>query len=92
MYYYIFKVNALDQSFVYIFTCYQAGPDYCKPLKTYLVAGYEKEFPQEEHFDAISFNPSRPNPGRREKNNLKVLFSHFFVVPHEGLKDRHKTF
>ena len=25
-------------------------------------------------------NPSRPNPGRREKSNWNFLFSHFFVV------------
>ena len=29
-------------------------------------------------------NPSRPNPGRREKIKLKFLFSHFFVVPFEA--------
>ena len=26
------------------------------------------------------FNPSRPNPRKREKNQVKFLFSHFFVV------------
>ena len=26
-------------------------------------------------------NSSRPDPGRREKFNLKFLFSNFFVVP-----------
>ena len=26
-------------------------------------------------------NPSRPDPGQREKFNLKFLFSHFFPVP-----------
>ena len=30
-------------------------------------------------------NPSRPNPGRREKKSLKFLFSHFFVVPQKVL-------
>ena len=29
-------------------------------------------------------NPSRLNPGRREKNKLN-LFSHFFVVPQKVL-------
>ena len=33
----------------------------------------------------LSINPSRPDPGRREKINLKFLFSHFFVVPRKGL-------
>ena len=38
--------------------------------------------------------PSRPNPGRREKNEAKFLFSHFFLVLkkfYEGLKSLHKT-
>ena len=30
-------------------------------------------------------NPSRPDPERREKNQLKFLFSHFFVVPEKVL-------
>ena len=29
----------------------------------------------------LNINPSRPNPRRREKINLKVLFSHFFLKP-----------
>ena len=29
----------------------------------------------------LSFYPSRPDPGQREKSNLKFLFSHFFVMP-----------
>ena len=33
---------------------------------------------QEKNIFAI--NPSRPDPGQREKFNLKFLFSHFFVV------------
>ena len=32
--------------------------------------------------DSLVFNPSRPNPGRREK--IKFLFSHFFVVPQKA--------
>ena len=28
-----------------------------------------------------TFNPSRPNPGLREKIKFKFLFSHAFVVP-----------
>ena len=35
------------------------------------------------------FNPSRPNPGRREKKTVKFLFSHFFVVPR--LLEKHGT-
>ena len=31
-------------------------------------------------------NPYRPYPGRREKINLKVLFSDFFVVPQSFVK------
>ena len=31
------------------------------------------------------FNPSRPNPGRREKKQVKFLFSHCFVVPQKVL-------
>ena len=31
-------------------------------------------------------NPSRPNPGRREKINLKFLFSHFVVIHQKVLK------
>ena len=30
-------------------------------------------------------NPSRPNSGRREKNLVKFLFSHFFLVPQKVL-------
>ena len=30
------------------------------------------------------FDPSRPNPGRREKLT-QILFSHFFVVPQKVL-------
>ena len=33
------------------------------------------------YFLSFPINPSRPNPGRREKNVLKFLFSHFFVLP-----------
>ena len=33
----------------------------------------------------IFLNPLRPNPGRREKNQLKFLFSHVFVVPQKVL-------
>ena len=33
----------------------------------------------------IILNPSRPDPGRREKINLKFLFWHFFVVPQKVL-------
>ena len=31
------------------------------------------------------FNPSRPNPERREKIKLNCLFLHFFVVPQKFL-------
>ena len=31
------------------------------------------------------FNPSCPDPGQREKINLKFLFSHFFLVPQKVL-------
>ena len=30
---------------------------------------------------SFDFNPTRHNPGQRQKINLKFLFSHFFVVP-----------
>ena len=33
----------------------------------------------------FGFNSSRPNPGGREKNYVKFLFSHFFVVPQNVL-------
>ena len=33
----------------------------------------------------LNLNPSCPNPGEREKFNLKFLFSHFFVVPQKVL-------
>ena len=33
----------------------------------------------------LSFNPSRPDPGQREKINLKFLLSLFFVVPQKVL-------
>ena len=32
----------------------------------------------------VRVNPSRPDPGQREKINL-ILLSHFFVVPQEVL-------
>ena len=32
---------------------------------------------------SFAFNPSCPNPGRKE--NLKFLFSHFFAVPQNVL-------
>ena len=32
-----------------------------------------------------TFNPSRPNPGRREKTKFKYLFSYLFVVPRKVL-------
>ena len=31
-------------------------------------------------------NPSRPNPGLREKINLNFYFPHFFVVPQKVLE------
>ena len=31
------------------------------------------------------FSPSCPDPGRREENKLKFLFSHYFVVPQKVL-------
>ena len=38
-------------------------------------------------FDVINdLNPLRPNPGRREKNQLKFSFSHFFVVLQKAFK------
>ena len=40
----------------------------------------------------IIFNPSRPDPGQREKINLKFLFSHVFVVPQKVLWSLNKTF
>ena len=39
------------------------------------------EYPPLVWFQYIDDNPSRPNPGRREKNLVKFSFSHFFVVP-----------
>ena len=32
---------------------------------------------------SFDFNPTRHNPGQRQKINLKFLFSHFFVVPQQ---------
>ena len=37
------------------------------------------------------FNPSRPNSGRREKNELKLLFLHFFVVPQKKCENKKLT-
>ena len=37
---------------------------------------------------ARDVNPSRPDAGRREKSKLKVIFSHFFVVPQKVLRER----
>ena len=36
---------------------------------------------------ARDVNPSRPDTGRREKSKLKVIFSHFFVVPQKVLRE-----
>ena len=48
------------------------------------------------YFQKRFFNPSRPDPGQREKINF--LFSHFFVLSQKvlwrplSLKRLHKTF
>ena len=39
-----------------------------------------------------SLHPSRPDPGRRKKINLKYLFSHFFVMPQGAFKAFIKPF
>ena len=37
------------------------------------------------HVTQQNVNPSRPNPGRRERLNLNFSFSYFFVVPQKVL-------
>ena len=37
------------------------------------------------------FNPSRPDPGEKEKINLKFLFSHLFVVLLKGFMKAFKA-
>ena len=37
-------------------------------------------------------NPSRLDPGRREKNNLNFYFSHLFMVPQKVFKAFMKPF
>ena len=40
----------------------------------------------------LGFNPSRSDPGQKEKINFKFLFSHFFVVPQKVLWKAIKAF
>ena len=43
-------------------------------------------FPKDYNNPArLLVNPFHHNPGRREKNEVKFLFSHFFVVPQKVL-------
>ena len=44
------------------------------------------------HSVIVIFNPSHPNPGRREKISLKFLFSYFFVGPQKGFMKALKAF